>query len=103
MKNSTLDIKATFNNAVHKLLNPNPIKNRDKWKQKEVILSDAEKIKLFDSIVALDKTTSNELGAFWYKRRTKNRVNKLRVERGYVAKKHTSKAECLKKSEETFA
>jgi len=78
LKSHTETIKCTFSNSVHKLLNPNPVKNRDKWRVKKVELTNEEKIALFDQIAELDKETSNLLGSYWYDRREKRRVQKIR-------------------------
>lgn len=94
MKNTkTPMIKCTFSNQVHKLLNPNPVKNRDKWKNKPVELTDKEKIELFNRIVLLDKETTNILGSYLYNRREKRRVQTDRIERGVLPKKKTTKEE----------
>ena len=81
MKTQTQMIKCTFSNSVHKLLNPNPVRNRDRWRVKPVELTDKEKIELFDKIVALDKETTNLLGSYWYERREKRRIQKRREEK----------------------
>jgi hypothetical protein len=73
-------IKSTFSNKVHKLLNPNPVKNRDKWRVKPEKLTDQQKIELFDKIVEMDKECSQLLGSYWYNRREKKRVLKKRQE-----------------------
>lgn len=78
LKSHTETIKCTFSNAVHKLLNPNPVKNSEKWRVKKVQLSNEEKITLFDQIVEMDKETSDLLGKYWYERREKRRVQKRR-------------------------
>lgn len=92
MKNTKTEmIKAKFSNAVHALLNPNPVKNSDRWKTKTTPLTDAQKIALFDQIVALDNQTSSELGSYWYKRRCIKRRDKARVERGWKPKPKTAK------------
>lgn len=78
LKSHTETIKCAFSNAVHKLLNPNPVKNSEKWRVKKVQLSNEEKIALFDQIVEMDKETSDLLGKYWYERREKRRVQKIR-------------------------
>ena len=78
LKSHTETIKCTFSNSVHKLLNPNPVKNSDKWKVRKQQLTNEEKIELFNQIVELDKQTSNLLGKYWYERREKRRVKKRR-------------------------
>jgi len=78
LKTHTETIKCTFSNSVHKLLNPNPVKNRDKWRFKRVELTNEENNALFDQIVGLDKETSDLLGSYWYDRREKRRVQKRR-------------------------
>jgi len=97
--NKTEMIKSKFSNAVHKLLNPNPVKNRDKWRNKPQPLTNEEKIKLFDKIVALDKEISFELGSYWYDKRDKKRLQKQRELRGYKPKKKTTKEEYQKSLE----
>lgn len=74
-------IKSTFSNLVHKLLNPNPIRNRDKWKVKQEKLTDQQKIELFDKIVEMDKKCSELLGSYWYDRRDKKYVLRIRQEK----------------------
>lgn len=91
MKTKTEMIKAKFSNAVHKILNPNPVKNSEMWRQKKVALTNEQKIEMFDKIVELDNKTSNELGSYWYNRREKKRLHKARVERGWVPKQKTPK------------
>lgn len=90
MKNTKTEmIKAKFSNAVHALLNPNPVKNRDKWRTKKVELTDSQKAAIFDKIVALDSEVSSELGSYWYKRRELKRRDAARVERGWKPKVKT--------------
>lgn len=90
--NSVTTIKCRFSNSVHKLLTPNiDLPKSKRWRQKRVNLTDAEKIQLFDQIVALQAASSEEISSALYKRRKKKRVEKARMERGYVAKKKTKK------------
>lgn len=77
-KSHTETIKCTFRNAVHKLLNPNHVKNSEKWKMKPTILSTEEKAKLYDEIVKLDSVSTRLLGKYWYERREKKRVQRAR-------------------------
>lgn len=92
MKNTkTMMIKSKFSNAVHNLLNPNPVKNRDKWRTKTTPLTNEQKIALFDEIVKLDNEISNELGSYWYNRREVKRRDKARADRGWKPKEKTSK------------
>lgn len=74
-------IKSTFSNLVHKLLNPNPVKNRDKWRVKTEKLTDQQKIELFDKIVEMDKKCTELLSSYWYDKREKKRVIKKRQEK----------------------
>ena len=74
-------IKSTFSNLVHKLLNPNPVKNSDKWKVKPEKLTDQQKIVLFNKIVEMDKKCTELLGSYWYEKRDKKRVLKKRQEK----------------------
>ena len=92
MKNTkTMMIKSKFSNAVHSILNPNPVKNRDKWRVKTQPLTNEQKIAMFDQIVELDKEISNELGSYWYNRREVKRRDKARAERGWKPKEKTPK------------
>jgi hypothetical protein len=92
MKNTkTMMIKSKFSNAVHNLLNPNPVKNGDKWKVKTTPLTNDEKVALFDQIVQLDKEISWELGSYWYNRREVKRRDKARAERGWKPKEKIPK------------
>lgn len=92
MKNTKTEmIKAKFSNAVHKILNPNPMKNSDKWRVKQQPLTNEQKIAMFDQIALLDKEISWELGSYWYDRREKKRRDKARVERGWKPKQKTPK------------
>ena len=92
MKNTKTEmIKAKFSNAVHAILNPNPVKNRDKWRTKTTPLTNEQKIALFDQIVTLDNETSSELGSYWYGRREKKRRDLARAKRGWVSKKTPKK------------
>ena len=81
LKSHTETIKCTFSNSVHKLLNPNPVKNSEKWRAKKTPLTDKEKVELFDKIMELDSETSRLLGKYWYERREKRRVAKKRQEK----------------------
>ena len=92
--NSITAIKCRLSNSVNKVLNPYfGVKTSQRWKHQVTKLTDAEKIKLFDELVKLNQETSSEISSALFKRREKRRVEKARVERGYVAKKKTSKAE----------
>lgn len=94
--NPTTIIKCHFSNEVHKLLEPNiAMKASHRWKHRKE-LTDAQKLELFDKIAALHQETSNELTSYIRERGKKKRIEKARVERGYVAKKKTSKEEYLK-------
>jgi hypothetical protein len=101
-KSKTEMIKSKFSNAVHKLLNPNPVKNRDKWKTPKLKLTDEQKIELFDKIVQLDREISDELGSYWYDKREKKRINKKRIERGWKPKKKTTKEQYEKMNQENL-
>jgi hypothetical protein len=99
MKNlsSSTSIKCKFSNMVHKMLEPNiGIKRNKRWSVKKVVLTNEEKIKLFDEIVLLHSKISEEYSSCLYKRREKRRVQKARLERGYVSKKKTKKEEYQK-------
>ena len=92
MKNTKTEmIKAKFSNAVHAILNPNPVKNSDRWKTKKIVLTNEQKAAMFDQIVELDNQISDELGSYWYNRREKKRLHKARLERGWKPKQKTPK------------
>lgn len=96
MKNTgktTTMIKAKFSNKVHEILNPEPKKGQWPWQvtQRNKHLTAAEKAKLFDQIIQAHLECSNELTNYLYNRRCKKRIEKKRAERGYVAKKKTTK------------
>ena len=69
-------IKIGMNNKIHKLLNPNKCKQSEKFRKENRadMLSDKEKIALFDKIALLDMQVSNHL--YWLKlnNKEKNRV-----------------------------
>lgn len=81
MKTKTEMIKSKFSNQIHKLLNPNPVPHRERWKHKKPVLTQEEKAKLYDEIVKLDEEISNELRNYWWDRKFKNRVQRLREEK----------------------
>ena len=81
MKTKTEMIKSKFSNQIHKLLNPNPVPYRERWKNKKPVLTQEEKAKLYDEIVKLDEEISNELRNYWWDRKFKNRVQRLREEK----------------------
>jgi len=59
----------------------------------ERVLTDEEKVEMFDTIVAMHAISSDLIGSAKFKRREAKRVQKARVERGYVPKKKTTKKE----------
>ena len=84
---SALSIKTKFSNSVHKILEPNiGVKRSQRWKVKKE-LTDAQKIELFNQISKLHDDISAEYSDCLYKNRQKKRVQKLRDESGYTAKK----------------
>lgn len=91
--NITNSIKSKFSNAVHKLLEPNiGIKRSDRWRYRDAYkFTDKQKLELFDRIVALHSDCSNELSMYFYNRRSKKRIIKARIKRGYVPKKKTAR------------
>jgi len=95
--NSSTSIKCKFSNMVHKMLEPNiGIKRTKRWSHKPKNLTDKEKLELFEQIVTLHKEISEEYSSCLFKRREKRRIQKARLERGYVPKKKTKKDEYLK-------
>lgn len=105
MKNSKkMMIKAKTSNAIHKIIDPNPVKPKHVWLSRAHIrlqeiqaMSDADKLKMFEAILDAHRSGSFELAACSQKLRTKKRVQKLRdakIASGEKpAKKRTSKAE----------
>ena len=90
--NPTTMIKSQFSNEVHKILEPNiGVKARDRWRLKKKPLTDAEKLELFDKIVEAHANSTNELVSYLYQRREKKRIQKARIERGWVPKVKTKK------------
>ena len=98
--NSITTIKCRFSNGVHKMIDPYyGIKRSERWKHKKKELTDAEKIELFDKIVAFHKECSEEISHGLFKRRERRRIRKQRELNGYVPKKKTTKAEYEQKLE----
>ena len=92
--NSVTTIKCKFSNEVHKMLEPNiGVKKSQRYRVRTKELTDAEKVEMYNKIVAIHKECSEEISAALYKRREKKRVQSERTKRGYVPKKKTSKAE----------
>lgn len=94
-QNPSTSIKCKFSNAIHRILEPNiEIKTSLRWRGKKKIseYSDAEKLKLFEQILKLHKECSKELTSYQYQKREKKRIQKARIERGYVPKKKVTKA-----------
>jgi hypothetical protein len=88
---SSLSIKTKFSNAVHKLLEANiAIPRRIRWR-KQKVYTDQEKIALFDEIKKLHDQISEEYSSCLYKNRQKKKIQKLRDESGYTAKKKAKK------------
>ena len=88
--NSATTIKCKFSNLVHKALEPNiNIKKTQRYRVAKKVLTDKEKLALLEEIMKIHAECSEELTACLYKRREKKRTQKLRAERGYVAKKKT--------------
>jgi hypothetical protein len=97
MKNNNpgTTIKCRFSNEVHKILEPNiNIPSRLRWKNKKEF-TDKEKLEMFDKIMELHQKCSSELTSYQYNRREKKRIQKARIERGYVPKKKTPKEQYL--------
>lgn len=94
MKNnisSALSIKTKFSNSVHKILEPNlGIPRSKRWRFKKEY-TDKEKIELFDQIKKLHDEVSEEYSNCLYKNRQKKKIQKLRDESGYTAKKKAKK------------
>jgi hypothetical protein len=89
---SATSIKLRFSNAVHKMLEPNlGVKRSQRWREKKVNLTDAQKLAKYEEIVKLHNEISEEYTKCLFERREKRRVEKARKERGYVAKKRTKK------------
>ncbi len=84
---SALSIKTKFSNSVHKILEPNlGVPRSKRWRVAPKVLTDKEKIALFDQIKKLHDEISDEYSNCLYKNRQKKKVQKLRDESGYTAK-----------------
>ena len=99
--NTTVTLKCTFSNEVHKLLETNyNLPRAERWKfNGKNKLTDAQKLELFDKIVQLHSECSASLGSFQYEKREKKRIHNARVARGYKFKKKTKKEDYLKSLE----
>ena len=95
--NPTEMIKCKFSNEVHKVLEPNiGVKTSERWKSRDKYkFTDAQKIAMFDQILALHKECSTELTDYQFDKREKKRIHVARVARGYKFKKKMSKEEYL--------
>ena len=100
--NPTTMIKCKFSNEVHKILFPNyTAKASERWKLRDKNkFTDTQKIEMFVQIMQLHNQTSTELTNYQYDKRSKKRIHKARVERGYVFKKKTKKEDYLKSLDE---
>ena len=98
---SATSIKLRFSNTIHKLLEPNlGVKRSQRWKVKNVPLTDEDKLAYYEEIVKFHKAISEELSKCLFERREKRRIEKARKERGYVAKKRTKKEDYLNQTAE---
>ena len=98
---SATSIKLRFSNAIHKMLEPNlGVKRSQRWREKKVTLTDAQKLAKYEEIEKLHNEISEELSKCLFERREKRRVEKARQERGYVAKKRTKKVDYLNSTAE---
>ena len=92
--NSVTTIKCKFSNGVHKMLEPNVgIKKSQRYRVNTKELTDAEKVEIYNKLVAFHQECSEEISAALYKRREKKRIQAERTKRGYVPKKKTTKAQ----------
>ncbi len=64
--------------------------------KKEQVLTDKDKLELFDKWFKSARAAHNELVSYKRKRKTKKRIHEARVERGYKFKKKVSKEDYLK-------
>lgn len=105
MENSKkMMIKAKTSNAIHKIIDPNPVKPKYSWMGRAYVrgqeiqaMSDADKLKMFEAIIQAHLRGSAELAAVSHKGRTKRRIQRLRdakIASGErPVKKKTTKAE----------
>jgi len=95
--NPTVIIKCKFSNDIHKILEPNlGIKKSERWKFRDKNkFTDAQKIEMFDQIMALHSSCSSELTNYQFEKRNKKRIHVARVARGYNFKKKTKKDDYL--------
>ena len=88
---SATSIKCKFSNMVHKILEPNYEMKRSKRWRKRNTLTDKEKLVMFEQVMKVYKECSEELTNCLYNNHQRNVIRRLRLERGYVSKKKTSK------------
>lgn len=95
--NPTMMIKSKFSNEIHKLLHPcYGIKPHTQEYHKCLMdrknnpLTDKQKAEIFDKIAELHNKTSWELTFYFIKRKLRNKINKLRMEKGLTIKNETS-------------
>ena len=103
--NPTEMIKCKFSNDVHKTLEPNiGIKNSERWKHRDKYkFTDAQKLAMFDQILAIHKECSDELTAYQFDKREKKRIHNARVARGYKFKTKVKKEDYLNSLESKVA
>lgn len=86
--NSVTTIKCRFSNSAHELLDPNyGNKNREAWKTKNKVYTNAEKIEIFDKLKKVHDECSEEIGHALFERREKKRIHNQRVINGYYEKR----------------
>jgi hypothetical protein len=95
--NPTQMIKSKFSNRVNDILNPEHGKNNYPFKVSGRVnkMTTEQKLALLNQIVAAHVQTSSELRDYWYNRREKKRINKMReasrIARGIKPKNKTTK------------
>ncbi len=104
--NPTMMIKSSFSNKIHKLLGEcteHKRYSKEWWdcmrESRSKKTTDEEKAKLFDEIKKVYDETSQELRSYFQDRSFKKRVQKERINRGYVPKKKTKKEDFEKNLE----
>jgi hypothetical protein len=91
--NPATSMKCRFSNQVHAILEPNlGVKRSERWKKEhreKYNFTNEQKLEMFEKIFKLHQEISSELVSYQFDRRQKKRVQKARIERGYVPKKKT--------------
>lgn len=97
MKKNT-QLKLSFSNAVHKIVNPNY--NKPNSERKAVKFSNEEKIAMFDKIVSMDNEISNRISTSKFRKRQLRRKYEKMLAEGKQPKQKTTLAQWIKMQQE---